>query len=104
MSTHLSGGRESLDVEVDHHGEQKHHAEEGAEPGGIPAGGDDAEAGHAQGEGADGHADGVAVAAGQESAADNRSDDVEELVADAVAGLEAVGGDEVGPAGVPDGE
>src|SRR3954451_3435002 len=32
MSAHLSSGRELLDVEVDHDGEQEHDAEEGAEP------------------------------------------------------------------------
>src|SRR5215218_854985 len=90
MSTHLSSGRESLDVEVDHHGEQQHDAEEGLEPVRVPPGVDDAEAGHAEDEGTDGDADGVAVAAGEERATHDGGDDVEELVADAVAGLERV--------------
>src|SRR6476661_10062388 len=90
MSTNLSGGRELLDVEVDHDGEQEHDAEEGLEPVRVPPGIHDAQAGHAEDEGADGHADGVAVAAGEHRAADDRRDDVEELVADAVAGLERV--------------
>src|SRR6476661_5731660 len=88
MSAHLSGGRELLDVEVDHDGEQEHDAEEGAEPVGVPAGVDDAEARHAEDERADG--DAVAVAAGEQRATHDRGDDVEELVADAVAGLEGV--------------
>src|SRR6478736_4977534 len=90
MSAHLSSGRELLDVEVDHHGEQEHDAEEGAEPVRVPAGVDDAEARHAEDERADGDADGVAVAAGEEGSADDGGDDVEELVPDAVAGLEGV--------------
>src|SRR6476620_2922477 len=90
MSAHLSGGREPLDVEVDHDGEQEHDAEEGPEPVGVPAGVDDAEARHAEDERADGDADGVAVAAGEQRATHDRGDDVEELVADAVAGLEGV--------------
>src|SRR6478735_11007845 len=84
MSAHLSGGRELLDVEVDHDGEQEHDAEEGLEPVRVPPGVDDAQAGHAEDEGADGHADGVAVAAGQERATHDGGDDVEELVAHAV--------------------
>ena len=83
-------GGEPLDVEVDQHGEQQHHAEEGLEPVGVPAGVDDAEAGHAEDERADRDADRVAVAAGEQRAADDRGDDVEELVADAVAGLQRV--------------
>src|SRR6478752_10812232 len=53
MSAHLSGGRELLDVEVDHHGEQEHDAEEGPEPVRVPSGVHDAQAGHAEDEGAD---------------------------------------------------
>src|SRR6476661_4250757 len=101
MSAHLSGGRELLDVEVDHDGEQEHDAEEGLEPVRVPACVDDAEARHAEDERADGDAEGVAVAAGQERAADDRRDDVEELVADAVAGLEGVVVVEVVHAGEP---
>src|SRR5262245_32076114 len=70
-SDDLSGGGEAFDVEVDHHREEEHDAEEGLEPVGVPAGVDDAEAGHAEDEGADGDADGVAVAAGEEGAADH---------------------------------
>src|SRR6478735_6191913 len=101
MSAHLSSGRELLDVEVDHHGEQEHDAEEGAEPVRVPAGVDDAEARHAEDERAEGDADGVAVAARQQRAADDRRDDVEELVADAVAGLQDVEVVEVVHAGEP---
>src|SRR3954471_5658343 len=90
MSAHLSGGRESLYVEVYHDGEQEHDAEEGLEPVGVPAGVDDAQAGHAEDERADGDADRVAEAAGEQGAADHRGDDVEELVADAAAGLQRV--------------
>src|SRR6478752_10815942 len=101
MSAHLSGGRELLDVEVDHDGEQEHDAEEGLEPVRVPPGIHDAQAGHAEDEGADGHADRVAVTAGQERATDHRGDDVEELVAHAVAGLEGVEVVEVVHAGEP---
>src|SRR6478752_7553309 len=101
MSAHLSSGRELLDVEVDHDGEQEHDAEERAEPVGGPAGVDDAEARHAEDEGAESHTDGVAVAAGEQRAAHDRSDDVEELVADAVASLQDVEVVEVVHAGEP---
>src|SRR6478736_9804039 len=86
----LSGGGELLDVQVHHHREQQHHTQEGAEPVGVPPGVDDAEAGHAEDEGADGDTDGVAVAAGQQRAAHDGGDDVEELVTHPVAGLQRV--------------
>src|SRR4051794_36403746 len=90
MSAHLPCGRESLDVQVDADGEQEHDPEEGLEPVRVPACVDDAQAGHAEDECTDGDADGVPVAAGEPHAAHDRRDDVEELVADAVAGLQDV--------------
>ena len=74
---------------------------------GSQPGVDDAEAGHAEDEGADRDADGVAVAAGHQGATHHRGDDVDELVAQAVAGLddvEVVQGVHAGePAEEPDG-
>src|SRR3712207_6533550 len=76
-----------LDVEVQHDREQEHRAEEEPEPVRVPAGVDDALGGHPEDDRADGGADRRAVAAGEQAAADHRGDDVEELVADALAGL-----------------
>src|ERR671921_1763561 len=81
------GGGVVLDVEVDQHREQQHRAEEGVEPVRVEPGEHDALGGHAEDERADRSADHAAVAAGQEAAADDRGDDVDELVADAQAGL-----------------
>src|SRR6185312_196722 len=82
-----AGGGVVLDVEVDQHGEQQHGAEEGVEPVGVEPGEHDALGGHAEDERADRGADHAAVAAGQEAAADDRGDDVDELVPDAQPGL-----------------
>src|SRR4029450_5664854 len=101
MSTHLSYRGESLHVQVDHHGEQQHDAKEGLEPVGVPAGIDDAEAGHAEDECADGHPPRVAVAAGQQCSAHYCGDDVEELIPHAVAGLQRVEPVQVVHAGEP---
>ena len=68
---------------------------------GIPARVHDAQAGHAEDEGTDRDADGVAVAAGHQGATDHRGDDVEELVAHTVAGLEHVEVVQVVHAGEP---
>src|SRR5919201_6664815 len=76
-----------LDVQVDHHREQEHRAEERVEPVRVEAGEHDALGGHAEDERADRGADRRAVAAGQQRPADDGGDDVDELVADAQAGL-----------------
>src|SRR5919112_3015240 len=77
-----------LDVQVDQHREQQHHAQEGTEPVRVPAGVHDALGGHAEDERAERGADRRAVAAGEQGATDDRGDDVDELVADAEAGLD----------------
>src|ERR671915_776395 len=79
-----------LDVEVQDDREQQHRAEEELEPVRVPAGEHDALGGHAEDERADRGADRRAVAAGEQAAADHRGDDVEELVAHALAGLHGV--------------
>src|SRR5918996_6401762 len=79
-----------LDIQVQHDREQQHRAEEELEPVRVPAGEHDALGGHAEDERAHRGADRRAVPAGEQAAADDRGDDVEELVADALAGLHGV--------------
>src|SRR5918999_5038940 len=63
-----------LDVQVDHHGHQQHHAEEGVEPVRVEPGEHDALGGHAEDERAQRGADHRAVAAGEQAPADHRGD------------------------------
>src|SRR5690242_8765011 len=81
------GARVVLDVQVDQHREQQHRPEEGVEPVRVEAREDDALGGHAEDERADRGTCHRAVTAGEQAAADDRGDDVDELVADAQHGL-----------------
>src|SRR3954463_3167127 len=101
MSADLSCARQVLDVQVDHDRQEQHDPEERPEPVGVPAGVHDAEAGHAEDEGADRDTDAVAVSAGEQGSADHRGDDVKELVTYAVAGLQHVEVVEVVHSGEP---
>src|ERR1019366_3067771 len=89
--TSFPGAGELLDVQVHEDREQQHHSEEGLEPVRVPSCVDDALGGHPEDEGADGGADSP-VTAGQEGATDDRRDDVEELVTDALFRLHRVEG------------
>src|SRR5690349_12240247 len=106
VMTSPPGGRVVADVEVHADGQQEHHAEEGEEPVGVEPGVDDALLGHAEDERADGGADRGAVAAGEQTPAHDRGDDVAELVAHAQAGLHGGGVEQqvhaVEPAQEPD--
>src|ERR1700704_4124530 len=75
---------------VGDHREQQHPAQEELEPVGVPARVDDALVHHAEDERADRCADRGAVAAREQAAADHGGDDVQEFVADALAGLNSV--------------
>src|SRR4051794_14423633 len=88
-------GRRALDPQIDQDGAEEHHAEEGLEPVGVPAGVDDALVHHAEHEGTEDRADRGAVAAGEQTAADDGRGDVDQLLADALAGLHGVEGEQL---------
>src|SRR3979409_791823 len=67
-------------------GKEKNHAEERVVPVGIQVGEDDPDLRKADDQGADGRADGGAVSAGQQTAANHGGDDEEELLTNAPAG------------------
>ena len=79
--------RALADVVVDQHRDQQDHAEEQEAPVGVPARELDADERHADDRRAQRRADRGAEAARQHAAADDRGDDVLELLADALAGL-----------------
>ena len=100
----MASGSDFPEGGVDEDREEQHGAEEEFKPVGVPASVHDALVGHAEDEGADSGADGGAAAAGEGAAADHCGDDVEEFVADTVAGLDGVEGEEGVHAYEPGGE
>src|SRR5882672_4416298 len=91
MASSTAGARGAPPDEGVHaHGDEQDHAEEGEVPVRVPPGEDDADLREADDKGADRRADGGPIAAGQETAADDRGDDEEEFLAHALAGLDAL--------------